>query len=399
MTLPTESDETRLSIMKKAAIAVLDTLTVDDYANVIEFSTSAESYSTHLLSMNEENKCLLENFIDDLDAAGNTDYENAFELAFEIMSNSINDDQTTSVSGCSAQVILFFTDGEISQGRRDIVELIDELKNMYKDDDIYFKILTYAIGDDLDQNALDKLLNISCSNQGIYYRIEDITDDISSIMASYYQMFASLRNTKNEDSWVVWGDHLDTLTGYRVMSAALPVYDKTTNPHTLLGVSVAEVNSARLIDPNLSQWGIDVGLYHDFDSVFQDMLNSAKTCPTLDFTFDQLETIRKSLPNAHFCGVITIDIEPNTTIIDTTIIDTTSITSTMVESSKDEADENITIPRGTEVDKNDTGGGRGKKGSVNTEIIIISVVGIVLFLLIVIGGVIYFIKQRQPAGG
>ena len=64
--------------------------------------------------MNDENKCLLTDFIDSFDASGETNYENAFNLAFQIMSNSIDNHN---ISGCSAQVILFFTDGAIRKGR------------------------------------------------------------------------------------------------------------------------------------------------------------------------------------------------------------------------------------------------------------------------------------------
>ena len=153
----------------------------------------------------------------------------------------------------------------------------------------------------MGKSDLKKLKGIACNNDGIYYRIRDITDDISSIMASYYQMFVSLRNSANEESWVVWIDYLNALTGYRAISATLPVYDKTTNPHTLLGVAVAEVAAERIIDSTRSDWGNDVGIYDDFEAVFAEMMNSAKQCPTLDFSYDQLESIRSSLDNAETC--------------------------------------------------------------------------------------------------
>ena len=201
---------------------------------------------------------------------------------------------------------IFFHKIKQNKGRHDIVTLINELKHSdsYSSNsfNIDFKILTYGIGDNLYESDLQLLKNISCSNDGIYYRIKDITDDISYIMSSYYQMFVSLRNNNNDDqSWVVWMDYLNSLTGYRAISAALPVYDKTTNPHTLLGVVLSEVAAERLIDYHLSQWGNDVGIYDDYDSVYKDMMNSAKRCPTLDFNFEQLENIRSLLTNAETC--------------------------------------------------------------------------------------------------
>ena len=297
MTSDTSNGATRLEIMQEAASAVLDTLTNNDYATVIQFSTDAESYSNTLLSVTDKNRCLLENYIDNLEAGGITNYEAAFELAFKLMNNSIiNGD----ITGCSAQVILFLTDGAITEGNTKIVELIEDLKN---DNNIDFKILTYGIGDDLNSDDLSKLKDIACKNNGIYYKIDDINDNLSSTMASYYQLFVSLRETSNADDIanVKWIDYIDALTGYRLISANLPVYDKTTDPYTLLGVVVSDVASERLINTNLSEWGNDTGIYDDFDIIFNNMMNSSKQCAKFDFNYKQLETIRKTIVNSASC--------------------------------------------------------------------------------------------------
>lgn len=117
----TDSGSTRLDVMKNAAKAVLDTLTKYDYATVIEFNSEAESHSSTLVSVTDENRCYLDNFIDDLNGFGNTNYEKAFKLAYEVMSDSIEQEM---YSSCSAQIILFLTDGSNKQGRQDIQSYI-----------------------------------------------------------------------------------------------------------------------------------------------------------------------------------------------------------------------------------------------------------------------------------
>ena len=114
MSTTTNNGESRLTVMKNAAKAVLDTLYKHDYATVIDFNSEAYSYSSTLVPVNEENRCYLENYIDSLSWLGNTNYELAFEKAYEIMvASQIAGD----VSGCSAQIILFLTDGEITEGQ------------------------------------------------------------------------------------------------------------------------------------------------------------------------------------------------------------------------------------------------------------------------------------------
>ena len=218
------------------------------------------------------------------------------------------------VSGCNAQVILFLTDGEITAGTTQIVELIENLKSNTSNEGIEFKILTYGIGDDLDESDLSVLKDISCNNDGIFYEIGDITDDLSYTMASYYQLFVSLRDTSDiDEASVIWIDFLDGLTGYRLISANLPVYDKTTNPYTLLGVVVSDVAAERIIDSEASSWGTDVGIYDDFDEIFSDMLTSSKQCPSLDYDYTELESIRSSISDSGICGVRSEDSSSNET--------------------------------------------------------------------------------------
>ena len=299
----TNDGTSRLDIMKNAAKAVLDTLYKYDYATVIDFASDADGYSSTLLPVNDENRCKLENYIDSFTAFGNTNYESAFEKAYEIMTTSM---AAGDVSGCNAQIILFLTDGQITSGRHDIVDYIEELKDEPDHEGISFNILTYGIGEDLDEYNLEKLQNISCNNDGIAYEIANIDDSLSTTMASYYQMFSLSRQIQNDnDTWIMWVDYYDLFTGYLLFAACVPVYDKTTDPYQLLGIAVVDVASERLIDSNASTWNNSVGIHDDWEEVYEEMQETAKLCPLLNFDPDQLEVIRRSSQNAKTCSTYT----------------------------------------------------------------------------------------------
>ena len=293
------SDNTkRLEVMQNAAKAVLDTLYKYDYATVIDFNSVADSYSSTLIPVTDENRCELENYIESFSAYGNKNYERAFKAAFDIMNASLVAGDT---SNCNAQIILFLTDGEITEGRTDIVDYIEELKEDAVEG-ISFNILTYGIGEDLNSDSLETLKDIACQNDGIAYEIENIDDSLSTTMASYYQMFSLSRQTRNEnDTWIVWVDYYDFFTGYLLISACVTVYDKTTDPYSLLGVVCVDVAAERLINSNKSEWGNSVGIYDDWNDVYDEMQSTAKLCPILNFDYDQLEVIRQSSQNGKSC--------------------------------------------------------------------------------------------------
>ena len=183
------------------------------------------------------------------------------------------------------------------------MEYIEELKAEPDHEGIDFNILTYGIGEDLHSNGLEKLESIACHNDGIAYEIANVDDSLSTTMASYYQLFSLSRQIRNEnDTWIVWVDYYDYGTGYLLFGACVPVYDKTSDPYGLLGIACVDVAGERFIDSNASTWGNSVGIYDDWETVYQELQETAKLCPILDnFDDDQLEVIRQSSQNAKSC--------------------------------------------------------------------------------------------------
>lgn len=99
----------RMNLAKEAAKVIVDTLTVLDHAAIVAFSDSASQIGGHtsLIRATKENKDLLAEAIDGLEADGGTNFYDAFDVTFNALENTIRKD---SGNHCNIAV-LFLTDG------------------------------------------------------------------------------------------------------------------------------------------------------------------------------------------------------------------------------------------------------------------------------------------------
>ena len=105
------NDYGRMAIAKEAAITIVETLTVGDRFAVVSFDSTATQLAGEdkLIRATTENKRLLIESIKQLEAGGATNFFDAFNTAFNAISNTIRSEST---SGCNI-AILFMTDGVI----------------------------------------------------------------------------------------------------------------------------------------------------------------------------------------------------------------------------------------------------------------------------------------------
>ena len=104
----------RMYYAKEAALWVINTLSENDFAQVVAFSSSSSSQSTTLLPMHAINKGYLKAFINGLSAAGGTNFVDGFRKSFQILRGSENSGATS--AECT-QAIIFLTDGKGSDPR------------------------------------------------------------------------------------------------------------------------------------------------------------------------------------------------------------------------------------------------------------------------------------------
>lgn len=277
----------RLSIAKKAAIKVIDTLNNFDWVGVVLFSTTAKSYQSKLIRATAENISALKDYINDITATGSTNFEAAFKLAFSIMDSSKGDE----LGNACKTVILFMTDGQITEGELDegkIVSLVSSLNSSHK-----AIVFTYSLGTDADQTTTKA---IACSENGIYEFIE-FELDLEKAMSSYYLLLsAGLERRK----YVVWSEPYEDFYGLgTVTTASVPIYDTRSNPPFLIGVVGFDVNIS------------DLEKYDNYNDILNAFVTRSQTCSKFELTPCQMNFIRKEK-----CSNINDNCTPVKTVMD-----------------------------------------------------------------------------------
>jgi uncharacterized protein YegL len=152
----------RLALMKDAATTVLKSLTVNDYVNVVTFSTDANTFECMANTMLPADPGTLDYLIERVNAlraSGATDFYKAFTLGFDVLDRSKRAGATT---GCDAsRTILFLTDG-VPSNTADHLELIAERNRQSN-----VTIFTYALG--ASARVQD---TIACQHNGAYTFIQ-----------------------------------------------------------------------------------------------------------------------------------------------------------------------------------------------------------------------------------
>ena len=228
--------QNRVEIAKKATLAVLDTLTWADFANVVFFSAPGDevaysrpaSSEPQLLQMTDDNKKLLRDFVEEeMFPGGGTDFKSGFDLAFEILKNS------RSCSNCNS-VILMMTDGE------------DSSWSSTKADDVKVKraelgcnaIMTYALGSGVSSTSRNNMKAIACDNNGIFYEVAD-GGNLADTMSSYFEYIASGTAYHEDVRWVMYNDFV---TKTELFAGCKSAFDRSVTPPKLIGVTCTDVN-------------------------------------------------------------------------------------------------------------------------------------------------------------
>ncbi|KAL7442600.1 hypothetical protein ACHAXH_006708 [Discostella pseudostelligera] len=119
---PSAEQSLRLKKAKEAATTVIDTLTVSDKVAIVVFNGNAfvltlasNDNKEQLIVASNENKEQLKEKINLLEADGATNFYDAFDVTFRVLSDSFKDEAYAAKgSGCNVAVI-FLTDGAIAE--------------------------------------------------------------------------------------------------------------------------------------------------------------------------------------------------------------------------------------------------------------------------------------------
>ncbi|MBK7632783.1 MAG: VWA domain-containing protein [Ignavibacteriales bacterium] len=133
----------KLEQAKKALLYCVNNLNAGDYFNIIRFSTEAYSLYNSLEKAEKKNINEAKKFINDLQAIGGTNIEEAFNLAFKNYKESNR-----------PHFLVFLTDGKPTIGEMNDDKLIKRILdiNKYKS-----RIFTFGIGNEINTHLLDRL--------------------------------------------------------------------------------------------------------------------------------------------------------------------------------------------------------------------------------------------------
>uniref|UniRef100_A0A8D0G9G3 VWFA domain-containing protein n=1 Tax=Sphenodon punctatus TaxID=8508 RepID=A0A8D0G9G3_SPHPU len=211
-----------LKLIRTSVIEMLETLSDDDFVNVVSFNDHAQNVScfNHLVQANVRNKKKLKEAVYKISAHGVTNYKNGFSYAFEQL---LNDSHSVYRANCN-KIIMLFTDG----GEERAQEIFHKYNKEKK-----VRVFTFSVG----QHNYDKgpIQWMACQNKGILCVFEYL-DVLGRPMVLAGQKAKQVQWTNV---------YLDALELGLVISGTLPVFNLTQNGtknQLILGVMGVDVS-------------------------------------------------------------------------------------------------------------------------------------------------------------
>uniref|UniRef100_A0A8C5CG44 Calcium voltage-gated channel auxiliary subunit alpha2delta 1 n=1 Tax=Gadus morhua TaxID=8049 RepID=A0A8C5CG44_GADMO len=203
-----------LKLIRTSVIEMLDTLSDDDYVNVVYVSTQRVNISgcfDHLVQANVRNKKLLKDAVQNIKAKGITNYTKGFEFAFEQLS-------VTNVSRANCNnIIMLFTDGGEERAQA-ILEKYNTDKKV--------RVFTFSVG----QHNYDKgpIQWMACANKGYFYEIPSIGAIRINTQEYLDVLGRPMVRAGQQAKQVQWTNvYLDALELGLVITGTLPVFNRT----------------------------------------------------------------------------------------------------------------------------------------------------------------------------
>ena len=167
----------KMTQTKNAATFIVNNLNIGDKFNICNFSTNAEFFKEGHIDYNASTQIEALNYIDGLEAVGWTNIS-------EALIESIK--QYGMVSDSTANIIIFFTDGEPTVGLTETQSIIDEVDRFTADLVAPLSIFSFGIGNSINEQLLSLL---STQNNGLVDYLGD--DEIEEKITNFYSIIKS----------------------------------------------------------------------------------------------------------------------------------------------------------------------------------------------------------------
>ncbi|XP_043964118.1 voltage-dependent calcium channel subunit alpha-2/delta-1a isoform X1 [Gambusia affinis] len=284
-----------LKLIKTSVSWMLETLSDDDFINVVSFNKTARPAACfqNLVQANVRNKRVLKEAVQRLKAEGITNYTSGFELAFEQLAQT-----NVSRADCN-KIIMLFTDG----GEERAEEIFQKYNPKQE-----VRIFTFSVG----QHSYDKgpIQWMACNNKGYYYEIPSIgairlnTQEYLDVLGRPMVRADSGPKRGRKAKQVQWTNvYLDALELGLVITGTLPVFNKTdtgskkSQNQLILGVMAIDVSLEDIkrltprftFGPNGYYFAIDPNGYVLLHPNLQPLTAKFDEPVTLDFLDAELE--------------------------------------------------------------------------------------------------------------
>ncbi len=140
---------------RNAAKYIVNNLNEGDRFNIVDFETNVYSFSNEHVPFNNENKTAALAYIDNIFAGGATNISGAFSTAIP---------QFSSASDSTANIIIFFTDGQPTVGILDVQGILNHVQDLVNQTENVISLFCFGIGTDANQQLLTQL---AANNYGI----------------------------------------------------------------------------------------------------------------------------------------------------------------------------------------------------------------------------------------
>jgi len=278
----------------KAVLAMIDTLSPNDFFNVVTFSDSAEQLwqeETLLARGTTENKDMIKAALTNQVPEGGTNFDSAFQVAFDLLINACDVERQT-CSKCE-KVIIFLTDGKDTSRSLDggikpsemATKIEAYQEHLMGASDRRASIFTFSMGTDADDSIPRQ---IACNNDGSWSFIR-ATDDPLTAMRSYYLFLTARRSSGSP----IWTEPYEDASGLgQITTVAMPIFSVGTGdlPGVFLGVAGHDVFFHELAESDSEQ-----------TEILNELIERGAKCDPLITDVCQLQVLRNVYANAATC--------------------------------------------------------------------------------------------------
>lgn len=223
-----------LKLIKISVGKMLETLSDDDYVNVVYFNDKAmfAACFENLVQANVRNKRILKDAVENITAKGITNYTAGFDWAFKQLKK-----MDVPRANCN-KIIMLFTDGGEERA-----EKIFHVENPHQN----VRVFTFSVG----KHNYDKapIQSMACDNKGYYYEIPSIGAIRLNTQEYLDVLGRPMVKADKKAKQVQWTNvYLDALELGLVITGTLPVFNKTntgskkSQNQLILGVMAIDVS-------------------------------------------------------------------------------------------------------------------------------------------------------------